>query len=911
MDTKQRLENLPDELLKQKRFFRVGCFNSEGVFKQKNPVDKWNNPDNQKLYTDLHFTDSRQLAGFDIVGHGSRADYLVADFDHVLNDDGDFVNEEIADWYGALMVTGTYCEKSISGHGLHIVFKPAEGEFPPLSAGSAATLKYGDAKIELFYKPGGRYFLLTGDVYDTAPKMPISTDCSVIHDMLNEIAGREYTLPNTQNQNADISRVDVETARELLNYIPCPKNGENYSLWLNVGFALHFNGNPFEDWLNWSRTAEPDVSEKELLAKWNSFNKNFTGKRITIATVISLAIQNGYNPPPPMTEELKAAIDYLNSFNQDNISLEICQSPKTIRACTVCLIGRYADVVKSFKENMHAILQDEKEYGKSKAELDRKVQKMERHLRFTRLKQLKAQSPCHKRDAEMIGHLKALAKWQFVKNTGEYKVSPIIQNGDLFFEYDPNIDGLFGYNEFADKIQYLRPASWYHQKQWRDADDKVLQNYLRRTYPEFHSAELINNLVDEYARRHKFHPVKQFLESLQWDGVSRAEELFIKHLGVDDSEYSRIITRTWLLAAVARIYNPGCNFQMALVLQGKQGIGKSYLFETLGGEWAIKLTSSLDDPHAIDDIQEAWIVEIEELAAARKAEINAVKSFISRSKDTARLAYEHRSADLPRHCVFCITVNDNQFLRDQTGNRRFKILACRNDMYRTGAEFNSDTAAQIWAEVMIWYREIFANGFDEKKLELSYEINIQAEQIARQYLAVDETAEEIYSFVETPIPPQVFWQLMTRAERTKFFETNSITFSENELLTRYEKLPAKWKKRLDEKEFREKIDAARSNYEVVVRGTELRQTICATELFHECFKGKKTLIKINEALPPLEGWTPIGRQQQKDRYYPDQTLAYKRIEKPEPPDDSTTTNPDGFSDFFTGEVISDSSVPFA
>ena len=193
--------------------------------------------------------------------------------------------------------------------------------------------------------------------------------------------------------------------------------------------------------------------------------------------------------------------------------------------------------------------------------------------------------------------------------------------------------------------------------------------------------------------------------------------------------------------------------------------------KALGGEWAIKLTSSLDDPHAIDDIQEAWIVEIEELAAARKAEINAVKSFISRSKDTARLAYEHRSADLPRHCVFCITVNDNQFLRDQTGNRRFKILACRNDMYRTGAEFNSDTAAQIWAEVMIWYREIFANGFDEKKLELSYEINIQAEQIARQYLAVDETAEEIYSFVETPIPPQVFWQLMTRAERTKFFET--------------------------------------------------------------------------------------------------------------------------------------------
>ena len=148
-ERKQALNNLPVELLRQARFFRVGRM-VEGKWNQKAPVDKWNNPDNQKKFDELQYTDERQMAGFDIVGHGKGADYLVADFDHVLNSDGTFKNSNVGDWLSALC-TSTYWEKSFSGDGFHVLFKPADDEFPTLASGKSACLEFGDGgKIELF-----------------------------------------------------------------------------------------------------------------------------------------------------------------------------------------------------------------------------------------------------------------------------------------------------------------------------------------------------------------------------------------------------------------------------------------------------------------------------------------------------------------------------------------------------------------------------------------------------------------------------------------------------------------------------------------------------------------------------------------------------------------------------------------
>ena len=323
--------------------------------------------------------------------------------------------------------------------------------------------------------------------------------------------------------------------------------------------------------------------------------------------------------------------------------------------------------------------------------------------------------------------------------------------------------------------------------------------------------------------------------------------------------------------------------------------------------------------HAIDDIQAAWLVEIEEWVSGRKSEINAQKSFISRGQDTARLSYERRAANYPRHCVFVVTVNDFAFLRDPTGNRRFKILECHNQKFHTGENFNAEIAAQIWAEVMTWFKETFANGFDEKKLELSKEINLQAEEIAAGFTADDGTADEIYSFVNIPIPPNYIWQLMTKDERRKFFSEGSIAFTEFDLVNRYESLSESWKKALvGETELNHDIATRKgfldNNGKIRFYGNVQRQTICAAEIFNECFAGKKAMQKINDALRKLEGWKALDRLRNTDIQYPDQKNPYGRINYSQsektPDDEMLPTNGFSESDFEDGVVIPDDAVPF-
>ena len=540
------------------------------------------------------------------------------------------------------------------------------------------------------------------------------------------------------------------------------------------------------------------------------------------------------------------------------------------------------------------------------------LKKLAKQCEMRRLKELQEKPQNETRDREIINLIKDIL------DSGEYGVKATANNMELIFDNDPLISGLFGYDAFNRKIRFLKKCDWEHTDAWQDSDDAQLRFYLRKNYDEMSNAPLIADAVTVFAYRNSFHPVKKYLDSLKWDGVQRAEELFIKYLGVDDSEYSRIITRTWLLAAVTRIYCEGCKFQWALVLQGEQGIGKSFICETLGGEWLIKLTDSLDDSHAIDDIQAAWLVEIEEWVSGRKSEINAQKSFISRGQDTARLSYERRAANYPRHCVFVVTVNDFAFLRDPTGNRRFKILECHNQKFHTGDNFNAEIAAQIWAEVMTWFKETFANGFDEKKLELSKEINLQAEEIAAGFTADDGTADEIYSFVNIPIPPNYIWQLMTKDERRKFFSEGSIAFTEFDLVNRRESLSESWKKALvDETEFNHAIAIRREfldkNDKMCFYGKVQRKTICAAELFNECFVGKKPMQKINDALRKLEGWKELDRLRNTDTQYPDQKNPYGRINysHSEMPSADEILPTNGFSESdFEDIAIPDDAVPF-
>lgn len=199
-----------------------------------------------------------------------------------------------------------------------------------------------------------------------------------------------------------------------------------------------------------------------------------------------------------------------------------------------------------------------------------------------------------------------------------------------------------------------------------------------------------------------FHPVQEYLRELKWDGTPRMERLFIDYLGCADSPYTRNVARLMLLAAVSRVFEPGCKWDHAVILEGLQGAGKSTFIRTLGRRWFSELEGDFHDgKEMVEKIQGSWIVEIPELSGFNRSDVQSIKAFISRQTDKVRLAYEARAMEFPRQCILIGSTNDKEYLRDSTGGRRFFPMECHVE--------NIDNAAlrqnvdQLWAEAHAVY----------------------------------------------------------------------------------------------------------------------------------------------------------------------------------------------------------------
>lgn len=519
------------------------------------------------------------------------------------------------------------------------------------------------------------------------------------------------------------------------------------------------------------------------------------------------------------------------------------------------------------------------------------------------LERIKALPPSKDRDSQLIAAIndKLYLTPQRKRAHMQWVADSLQENADLIFSYDPVIDGLVAYDEFYRQYTFLKPVFWREGdctgEQWKDSDDKELRRYLRKTYQNFKGAELIDDNLTHYSGINSFHPVKQYLESLQWDGVPRAETYFSKFLNIDDTEYSREITRKWLLGAISRIYHEGCDFQFALVLHGKQGIGKGYCLRMLGRKWHIVLTDSLDDSHALDSIERGWIVEIAELAAGRKAEINAQKVFLSENATTRRKAFARRAETTPRHCVFAISVNDEHFLRDLTGNRRYKIFESHSAQNEIVEGLTAEYVDQVWAEVFQMYQTLFKNGFNDQLLRMSREVDLQADEIAEKHLQDDGLQGEIAAFLDKPILPDFIWRWLNKDERRKFFVDEHIKFDEHELNYR---IRANIKFKNKAQEMINQIDsylrdASNNVYADTVQvliagqksmrkqytlyGNTTRNETCAAEIFNECFGNdkRKNTNRINEILSNLADWKRIETQAKNFAgVYGNQKNSYRR-----------------------------------
>jgi hypothetical protein len=212
------------------------------------------------------------------------------------------------------------------------------------------------------------------------------------------------------------------------------------------------------------------------------------------------------------------------------------------------------------------------------------------------------------------------------------------------------------------------------------------------------SKDLTRTVVTDTARLNKFHPVRDYLAALEWDGVKRIDTWLTTYGGVEDNEYSRAVGALFLIAAVRRIRNPGCKFDEMIILEQElQGTDKSSALAALAvkDEWfSDDLPLNIEGKQVIEALRGRWIIEAGELSGMRRTDIGHLKAFLSRQVDRARMAYGRIVSEVPRQCVIAATTNDLEYLRDTTGNRRFWPVRCQ----RFDVAALKQDRDQLWAE---------------------------------------------------------------------------------------------------------------------------------------------------------------------------------------------------------------------
>lgn len=279
------------------------------------------------------------------------------------------------------------------------------------------------------------------------------------------------------------------------------------------------------------------------------------------------------------------------------------------------------------------------------------------------------------------------------------------ENVFLILNRHPAWSGVIGYNEFAQRIEKRRmtptgsPAG-----EWSDQDDYELGLWFAQKCDLLiKSAGTISAGVSMVAHRNRFHPVREWLESLPpWDGVERIDHWLIDCIGIDDSPYVRLVGRFFLLGMVARIYKPGCAMQYMPIFEGPQGKGKSTMLRILGGDWYAETPFKIGDKDAYQQLQGTWLYEIPEMDSFNKAESTAVKAFVTIQVDRYREPYARRPVDRPRQCVFAGNTNHSEYFKDTTGNRRFWPVRCSANI---DLDKLAEWRVQLFAEAMLRFNE--------------------------------------------------------------------------------------------------------------------------------------------------------------------------------------------------------------
>lgn len=426
-------------------------------------------------------------------------------------------------------------------------------------------------------------------------------------------------------------------------------------------------------------------------------------------------------------------------------------------------------------------------------------------------------------DGDWMSQLDANTKGDFENSANNLNI--IMQN-------DQFIKNAFKRNTFDNKVYITRSMPWRSipaPEPVRDVDYSGVRNYIECIYGIVASQKVDDAMALEIEKK-KFHPIKEYIRAQKWDGIPRINKLLIDYFGAEDNAYTRAAIRKMLVAAVARVFEPGTKFDTALILVGEQGTYKSTFIKKLGMEWFSDTFTTVQGKESFEQIQGAWLIEMAELSGLKKAEVESIKHYISKREDMFRPAYGRTVETYKRQCVFFGTTNNKDFLRDPTGNRRFMPIDVRPEYVTKSVidDLTQDEVNQIWAEAYQLY-------LAKEPLYLAGDEDIIAKIEQHKHSETDERKGIIEEYLNTKFPDD--WDKMDLYDRRRWLED---PLSQN--------------------------------------GTIQKDFICVAEVWCECLGKDKTEMsryntrEVNEILRSLPEWEAIASTKNfplygKQKYY--------------------------------------------
>lgn len=313
-----------------------------------------------------------------------------------------------------------------------------------------------------------------------------------------------------------------------------------------------------------------------------------------------------------------------------------------------------------------------------------------------------------------------------------------LANVVFVLETHPKFVGNIWYDTFTKRVMFNGRAQ-------KESDALDVQKWLQIEIGlDGVTATTVRDAIDQVAEQHRKSSALEWIESLQWDGKPRVDSWISRAYGVEDSEYHRCVGRNWLIAIAQRLKWPGSKFDHVLVLQGGQGVRKTTSFEVLGGEWHVETGTDVSSKEFLQGLDGNMIVEFSEGDTLTKSQTTALKMVITRRTDKYRAPYGRVVEEHPRQCVFCMTTNEIEFLKDATGNRRWWIIRMLPDV-EADIDWLRENREQLFAEAYARREEPtweVPKDVAEELQEGARIVDVIEEDVVRYYSGLPEEVRE-------------------------------------------------------------------------------------------------------------------------------------------------------------------------